>query len=223
MLQYHLLLNRSETKSPHVLLTRGFAFLPAALVAQSRQPGDEATRFYAKDWIALAGILITLTIALVNLLLTQRREKDERRREAERQKRERTYVPQLEFSINCNFYGPEEDSYLVEVLLTVHNKGRVQQKFRNLILRIRGIRQDQPLTYWEERKPRLYFPEELVRNESVIPAGVEYFFAEPGEEHVFTYVTKIPSSVKYILAYATFSYGHESSHDAERVFPVRAG
>ena len=199
--------------------------------------------FEAKDWIALASVFATLTIALVNIFVNRRREKlqqerddrlrreqlaredslleEQRKREAERQKTERTYIPQIEFRIDCNFYGPEQDSYLVEVLMTVHNKGRIKQEFKDLTLRIRGIKENQKLEEWEGREPRLYFPEELVKNVPVVPENVGYFFAEPGESNVFTYVTKIPKSIKYILAYATFSYDDDSSHDAERVFAVR--
>ena len=90
----------------------------------------------ASDWIAMAGILATLTIALVNIFVNRRREKlqqerddrlrkdqqaredflldEERKRETERQKRERTYIPRIGFNIRCNFYGPVQDSYLVE-------------------------------------------------------------------------------------------------------------
>lgn len=197
----------------------------------------------AKDWVALTGIIATATMAIVTLLVNRRRERlqqerddrmrkeqqaredslldEQRKREAERQKKERTYIPQIEFSIDCNFYGPEQDSYLVEVLLTAHNKGRVKQEFRDIILRIRGIEKGQPLDYWEGRKPRLYFPEKLVGDVPVVPEGVDHFYAEPGEKQVFTYVTKIPASINYILAYATYSY-NEGSHDTERVFPVRA-
>lgn len=196
----------------------------------------------SSEWIALVSIVGTVTIALINIFLNRRREKlqqerddklrkehearedslleDQRKREAERQKKERTYIPQIEFNVDCNFYGPVEESYLVEVLMRVNNKGRVQQQFKNVKLRIRGIEDGQPLSFWEGRGRRLYFPLKLVDDE-VVPPGVAYFFAEPGEEHIFTYVTKIPSSVIYILAYTTFSYGKDGSHDAERVFAVR--
>lgn len=197
----------------------------------------------AKDWVALAGIVATATMAIVTLLVNRHRERlqqerddrlrkeqqaredmlleEQRKREEERQKKERTYVPQIEFSIDCNFYGPQQDSYIVEVLLTAHNKGRVKQEFRNLILRIRGITKEQPLTHWKGREPRLYFPEPLVDNKPVIPEGVDHFFAEPGDKVLFTYVTSIPASINYILAYATYK-GEEGSHDTERVFPVKA-
>ena len=197
----------------------------------------------AKDWIALVSILATLTIALVTLFVNRRREKlqqerddrqrqdqqaredslreEQRKREVEREKTERTYIPQVEFNVDCNFYGPHQDFYLAEILLTVHNKGRVKQEFKDVTLRIRGIEENQPLMHWKGREPRLYFPIKLVDDVPVVPASASYFFAEPGEEHLFTYVTKIPSSINYVLVYSTFSYENGTSHDAERVFPVR--
>ena len=76
--------------------------------------------FEPKDWIALAGVLATLTIALVNLFVNR-------------------------------------------------------QEFKDITLRIRGIKENQPLEEWKGREPRLYFPEELVKNVPVVPAKVGYF------------------------------------------------
>jgi hypothetical protein len=39
---------------------------------------------------------------------------------------------------------------------------------------------------------------------------------------VFTYVTRIPVAVKYILAHAEFAYDQFTPHTAERVFAVNA-
>jgi hypothetical protein len=187
----------------------------------------------ARDWIALASIASTLTIALVAQVLTVSRERrqqerddrlrvEERAREDSIRQIERYHLPQIEFDIDCNFFGPEGDAYLVEVLLTVNNKGRVKQEFRDLTLRIRGIEKDKPLRHWENHSPRLEFPKALIENVPVVPDSVEAFYAEPGERHVFTYITKIPVSVKYILAYAEFSYDADTTHGTERVFVVKA-
>jgi hypothetical protein len=182
-------------------------------------------------WVAIVSTLTTLTLGLAALFINVRRDRlqherddkvrlDQQKREDAIRELERTHAPQIEFSIDCNFYGPQRNNYLVEVLLTVNNKGRVKQKFKDVTLRIRGIEENQPLEFWKKREPRLYFPHLLVPDVPVVPEGIECFFAEPGEKNTFTYVTKIPETIKFVLAYATFSYNSEDSHDAERVFCV---
>ncbi|MFL6208898.1 MAG: hypothetical protein ACJ74W_08615 [Pyrinomonadaceae bacterium] len=184
----------------------------------------------AKDWISLVSIIATVTLAIVTLLVSRRREKhqqerddrlrkDQQAREDSLREKGRIDFPQVEFNIDCNFYGPQQDEYLVEVLLTVHNMGHVKHELKDVRLRIRGIKENQKLEYWEDHGHRLKFPEKLVPSET----EVGQFFAEPGEKHVITYVTKIPASIKYISAYARHSFGADKLlHDTERVFPVKA-
>ncbi|HVE55999.1 MAG TPA: hypothetical protein VNB22_04170 [Pyrinomonadaceae bacterium] len=174
-----------------------------------------------KDWITLVSVSTTLIIFLVTYFTNQRKDKLLQKREDELREKERTHKPQIEFNINCNFYGPVNKSVLVEVLLIVRNKGRVQQKFNKIILRLRGIKKNAELIYWEKREPRLNFPEELIKDSPVIPEGVNYFFVEPGEEQIFTYVTKIPSDIQFVLAYSSFWYDKTTTHDTERVFQVK--
>ena len=196
------------------------------------------------DWIALAGIVATALVAIVTLVVSQwthrdqqarddriRREQQEREdrqrqeqqeREDEIREQERFGVPHIEFGIDCNTYGPEGDSYLAELLLTICNRGRVQQKFRNIVLRVRGIEQGAPLSYWEDNEPRLSFPGVLVDDVSVLPKGYNYFFVEPGVQQLITYVTRIPASTRFLLAHAQCEYDQFTPHTAERVFAVGA-
>ena len=184
----------------------------------------------AVDWVALVSVIATVTLAIVNIFVSRRREKhqqerddrlrkDQQAREDSLREKGRIDFPQVEFNIDCNFYGPQQDEHLVEVLLTVHNKGHVKHELKDVRLRIRGIKENEKLNFWEGHGRRLDIPEELVPNET----EVGQFFAEPSEKHVITYVTKIPASIKYILAYVKHSFGANNlRHDTERVFPVKA-
>jgi hypothetical protein len=145
---------------------------------------------------------------------------EQQKREDMRQEKERTHQPRIELDIDCTFYGPEKDSYIVEIFLTAQNQGLIQQKFERMILRVRGIESNQELTYFPGYEPRLNFPIKLLDNVSVIPKGYGYYFVEPSAKQTITYITKIPSSIKYILAHAVFWYDEETSHVTEKVFPV---
>jgi len=197
------------------------------------------------EWIALTGILSTLIVSVLTLVVNRRREKqqqerddrlrkeqqarednlrrEQQEREAEAERQRRTYSPHIEFEIHSNFYGPEGDGYIAELLLVADNKGLIQQKFKDIRLRVRGIESEGALSYWQGHEPRLEFPLKLIDDVSILPQGYNYFFVEPGIEQVFTYVTKIPASVKYILVYTEFAYDQFTPHTTERVFAVRPG
>ncbi len=145
---------------------------------------------------------------------------EQQEREDMRQEKERTHQPRIEFGIDCTFYGPERDSYIVEFFLTSQNKGLIQQKFENMLLRVRGIESNQELTYFQGYEPRLNFPVKLLDSVSVIPPGYGYFFVEPGAKQTIAYITKIPLSIKYILAHAVFWYDENTNHVTEKVFQV---
>jgi len=175
----------------------------------------------AKDWIALAGILATATISVISLILSRKAHKDQLAREDLIRKQERKDVPRIEFSIECNVYGPENGDFLTEFLLIIRNRGDIQHKFNRITLRVRGIENGRPLCHWEGYEPRLSFPERVLDNVNVIPKGYNYFFVEPGVVQVLTYVTKIPSSIKYVQAFALFEYDEYTPHTTERVFQMK--
>jgi hypothetical protein len=196
-----------------------------------------------EDWIALSGIIATLIISIGSLIVNRRREKqqqerddnlrreqqeredklrkEQRDREIEDEEKRRSYSPHIEFELKCNFYGPEKDDFIAEFLLIVRNKGIVQQKFKDIRFRVRGIEGE--LSYWQGNEPRLAFPIKIVDNVSILPKNYNFFFIEAGIEQVFTYITKIPSSTKYISAYAEFNYDKFTPHTTEKVFSVKAG
>jgi hypothetical protein len=198
-----------------------------------------------KDWVALAGMLAATIISVATLLINRRREvqqqerddklrKEQQEREdtlrkegevraAEEERKRHTYSPHIEFEINCIFWGPQGDSIIAEFRLTARNKGLIQQKFKNILIRVLGINSEEDLAYWKDNEPRLAFPVELLDSESILPKDYNYFFVEPGIEQVFTYVTKIPASVSYILAHAKFEYDQYTPHTTERVFAVKSG
>lgn len=185
----------------------------------------------SENWIALAGILATTAISILALVTNNRLHREQQKREdrirreqqdreAEREGKERVHSPHIEFEIRCNFFGPQQDWYLVEFLLVARNKGNVQQKFKDIRLRVRGIESGQPLSGWQGREPRLAFPTKIVDDASLLPERYNFFFVEPGIEQVFTYITKVPAAMGYLLAHAEFEYDQFTPHTAERTFGV---
>ena len=128
---------------------------------------------------------------------------------------ERTHKPHMEFGVNCNFYGPQGTNYAAEFIITIRNKGYVQQNFNKILLSVRAIDENDPeLRQWKDSKPgygesydgRLFCPIPLIRDVDVVPESYKPYLVEPGCEETIRYFTVIPTTCKYLLAHARYSY-----------------
>ncbi|SRR5713226_939348 len=171
----------------------------------------------AKDWISVSAVAVSLLIAVMSVLRTA----STQRRLDELRELHREDTPHIEFSIDCRVHGQEHSEYLVEFVLTAHNKGLVQWKFQSILLRVRGIEENRPLEYWGPNKPRLQFPIGVIDKCEVIPGNLNFVFVEPGVLQTITFVTKIASSIKYVLVHAEFDYEASTPHTTERVFHLK--
>jgi hypothetical protein len=185
----------------------------------------------SEDWISLASVLATVTVAVVSLLVSarqqvrhQRREDDLRdqhqRREDELRRVHREDAPRLEFTIEGETLGKREVGQLLALTISLHNRGLIQWKLNSIQLRIRGIEADQPLSYWKGYEPRVEFPVRIVDDAEIVPGNVNFLFVEPGVAQSISYVTKIPTGIEYLLVHIEFNYDKYTPHTAERLFHV---
>jgi hypothetical protein len=187
------------------------------------------------NWVALAGIIATATVAIFSVLWnhrSQRRLLDEQLiredkirvdyevKENERQRIERVHSPQIEFNLSARFFDIATEYYVLEIRLNLTNCGLVQQKLRDPKLRILGINKGDSPTFRTKKQHRLDFPEKILPLSNVLPEGYNYLFVEPGVHQDISYVTKVPSTVCYILVHGVFHYDSTTPHTAERVFEV---
>jgi len=141
---------------------------------------------------------------------------------------QRDFVPRCEFELHCDFFGPEGDDYLVYISLRITNRGKTRRTFKSIAFRLRGIEEGAPLEYFNPELPgRLRFQKPLLRANFVDRPENEYhFYIEPQVSQVFTYVSKIPANIRYVLAYAsmvpvTDEHEEEGVFAEERLFQVR--
>ena len=138
-------------------------------------------------------------------------------------RKEDPLYPRIEFDINCKFLGPQQNSYLTSFTISANNKGNVEHKFSEIRLRVRGIKEGEPLTEFKKYSPMVNFPEELMKDVNIVPTKFKYFFVRPGVNQAFNYVTQIPGNIRYIIVRATFEYQRtDELHTAEKVFEVKA-
>ena len=123
---------------------------------------------------------------------------------------ERTDIaPQIFYGLLRNDLPPNLSALLVQdpglvrgslEMAAADNKGITKHEFTSIILRMRGIKQDAPLSFWTNLyKHRLEFPEKIIEDE-VKPNNWKYIFIKPGVTQRISYITIIDAEIKYITA-----------------------
>ena len=131
--------------------------------------------------------------------------------------------PRIEFDIDCRFLGPQAGSYLTVFTVSARNKGNIQHTFAEIRLRVRGIKNGEPLTEFRKYPPMTNFPETIMKDINIVPPDLQYFFVRPGIDQDFNYVTQIAENIRFIIVRATFKYKKSNElHTAENVFEVRS-
>jgi hypothetical protein len=134
--------------------------------------------------------------------------------------REGTHRQRIEFDIDLCDLGYAAGERIVEVGITAENKGNVEQRFRDIRLRIRGILVGAQLSEIKGHEPHLAFPEKL-HEASLIPERMGYFFVRPKVRQRFPLVVRVPVACSHILVRSTFKYdGSNDLHTAERAFSL---
>ena len=100
--------------------------------------------------------------------------------------------------------------------------GTLRHTFPEIRLRVRGITTNALFYAWKGREPLLEFPEEEFETVNIIPEQMDFSFVRPGVHQRFIYVTRVPTSWKYILAHAKFMYkSSRELHTTEKAFEVK--
>lgn len=185
----------------------------------------------------VVSVLIPATLAFfgfkANKYLQDVKLRDERRREDEKTRRdaeekarltakekEEKQLYKIEFDMNCRFFGPHFGKYAAEFVLFAHNKSTHRHQLNGVKLRVRGIRQNVPFSFWSAKyEHRLEFLEAIL-SDDVIPKKWNFIFVDPGVRQSITYQTIIDTDFKYITARAEFYYDKNTPHSTEKMFEV---
>lgn len=107
--------------------------------------------------------------------------------------------------------------------MTASNKGLIQQKFKDIRLRVRGIQSKEVLGYWAGNEPRLNFPSKIVDNKSILPKDYNFFLCRAGHRAGLHLRHESSHVSGYLLVHAEFEDDAFTPHTTERVFTVKAG
>ena len=135
--------------------------------------------------------------------------------------RERTHKPRLEFTLDCNFFGPQQGYYACEIVIQANNKGLIDHRFHSILLGMRGIERGAAIREWKTKEPRIEFPVRILKDAEVLyKPKYDYIFVEPGISQPITFVTRIPEDIRFIAVRVEFNYDNFNPHSAEKVFEV---
>lgn len=151
-------------------------------------------------------------------------ELDREEKEQMRAEIERRYQPHIEFTMDANFFGPQNKKYVAEFVIYAYNKSLVRHEFKKILFRVRGIRKNEEPVIWDEYPPRLKFPHEIIDPDrtDLVPRDWNYIFVEPGVRQSIDFATPIDAEYAYIVARAEFRYDKYTPHVIERVFALPA-
>ena len=119
--------------------------------------------------------------------------------------RQRENQPSIDFSAAVNFIGQQGDWLVVELTAEVTNHGKVQHRLERFELDLNGILPSDPLEPREEWGNQVHFPHLLAKG-SFLPDGTQYFFIDPGAKARYSYVTRVPSTMAFVILHTWFEY-----------------
>ena len=138
-------------------------------------------------------------------------------------RKENPLHPRIEFDLNCKFFGPQRNFYVVSFVFNLTNKGNIEFRTSEIRLRVLGIKYNDVISEFKGHEPFVNFPEPLFRKVNIVPTTKPYYFVRPGVNQSFHLATRVPEEIRFIIVRATFKYkSKEGIHEAEKVFEVKA-
>jgi hypothetical protein len=134
--------------------------------------------------------------------------------------RRREDVPHIEFTVDVNFVGMQDDQWLVEVLALLENKGQVKHSISDFTFDLRCLSAGEALRHGGEViNYQLEIPQKI-KEGSWMPRGWDYTFIEPGIRTRYSFITSVPVSASFVLVHGRFFYSKEDFHTADRLIKV---
>lgn len=126
----------------------------------------------------------------------------------------------VETSADINFVGQHGDSWIVELIAYVENKGRTQHKMLNMNFDLSSINKGDRLKDADKFGGQVFFPHLL--KEGSFLGNFEYFVVDAGVKAKYSYVTHIPKNAAFLILHCNFKYDDERdfSHASERTVKV---
>lgn len=134
--------------------------------------------------------------------------------------RQREDYPHIDFKVDLRFVDLHHESWVVEVIARLENKGRVQHRINEFTFDLRYLKGSDELKHAGQFGGQILFPHEAAKG-SWLPKEWSYTFIDPGISTHYSYITAIPKEARIALLHGWFSYQEGCEfHSAEKILRV---
>ncbi len=175
-----------------------------------------------------ASMATPVAVALIGLWINSRLKAQDRRAEAAYRSEHRLNTPHIELNLECEVLGTRAGKHLVTFSVAARNTGQVLHKFNQIVLRVRGIRDepfecgavDDQIDVAPYDVYRAKFPYPLLKTNLVPTPTWNFVFVEPGVTQRLPLTTPISAEFTYLLVHVMFAYEAYTPHTAQAVFAL---
>jgi len=177
----------------------------------------------------VASLVTPIVITLIGYWLNIRFRTQERHYEAEKERERKAQeeiaildgksLPNIELTLDCHFLGLRDDKRLITISTTIKNSGNEYLQFENILLRVRGIK-DEKFEFLRDKEPVAAFNHEIIKDMNLVPEKWNFIFIRPGVTQTIPLTTLVSAEYTYLLIHVAFEYRPGWPHTAEQVFVV---
>lgn len=135
--------------------------------------------------------------------------------------KQREHSTRLEFTVDVEFVGLQDNRWLVEVVAFIENKGLVLHDIRNFVFDLRYLTNKDVL---EDGEKNINFQTNIkhsCKKGSWIPEDWESTFIEPGLKTRYSYIANVPAAATFLLIHGKFNYRDQKEfHTADKLIKV---
>jgi hypothetical protein len=122
--------------------------------------------------------------------------------------------PKIEFTVDASFVLKQNDSWIIEVIAFIDNKGLVKHTINHFTFDIRYTLPSDPIKCTE--KFLVYIPHEAASG-SWLPKGWDNTFIEPGVRTRYSILASVPGNATTVLLHGKFLYKNKDWHTADKL------
>jgi hypothetical protein len=130
--------------------------------------------------------------------------------------------PHIEFSVDINFVGLQNDYWIVELIAYIENKGKVQHTMHSFEFDLSSLYSEDPVEITEKYGGQVDFPRSIQTGTFLTYS--KYFFIDPNVKAKYSYVTRVPKQASFLIFHSWFAYSDKRNvgHSAEKTVKVPA-
>jgi hypothetical protein len=114
--------------------------------------------------------------------------------------------PYIEFSADVNFIGRQSESWIIEIIGLIENKGKVQHQMTEFQFELDAIYAGDPAelgpSKWQQQA---YFGHSVARG-SFLSKERQFFFIAPTVKAKYSHITLVPMEARFLLLHCSFKY-----------------